>query len=71
MSEIKVVFAPGCFDNFQGTQEELDSLVEEIKRIAESGELLEISQSMDTDPPTDIDPWEFVEAAMDPKRTLN
>lgn len=24
---IKLVFAPGCFDNFEGTQEELDQLV--------------------------------------------
>lgn len=37
---IKVVFEPGCFDSFEGTQEELDYLVEEIKRLAETGELL-------------------------------
>ena len=24
---MKLVFAPGCFDNFEGTQEELDQLV--------------------------------------------
>jgi len=67
MSEIKVVFAPGCFDNFQGTQEELDSLVEEIKRIAESGELLEISNEAEID---EIDDLLDIEP-MDPKRTLN
>lgn len=27
---LKVVFAPGCFDSFEGTQEELDSLMTEI-----------------------------------------
>lgn len=27
----KVVFAPGAFDNFDGTQEELDELVAEIQ----------------------------------------
>jgi hypothetical protein len=27
---LKVVFAPGCFDSFEGTQEELDSLMAEI-----------------------------------------
>lgn len=65
MSEIKVVFAPGCFDNFVGTQEELDSLVEEIKRIAESGELLEVSQPVEFDDSMwDIEP-------ITSKRTLN
>lgn len=29
-SELKIEFAPGAFDQFDGTQEELDSLVEEI-----------------------------------------
>jgi hypothetical protein len=28
--EIKVEFAPGCFDDFDGTQEELDALQKEI-----------------------------------------
>lgn len=28
--EMKVVFAPGCFDDFEGTQEELDEMVKEI-----------------------------------------
>jgi len=46
MSEPKKVvveFAPGCFDDFDGTQEELDGLIEEIKRMAESGEMFEES----------------------------
>ena len=39
--KIKVVFAPGCFDEFEGTQEELNELVAEIQRMADSGELFE------------------------------
>ena len=39
----KIEFAPGCFDNFDGTQEELDEMVAEIQRMAESGELFEQS----------------------------
>lgn len=39
--EMKLTFAPGCFDNFEGTQEELDELLTEIKRLFESGEFLE------------------------------
>ena len=54
--ELKVVFDPGCFDDFDGTQEELDSLVEEIKEMfangldeAESKEL-SLGELFETDP---------------------
>lgn len=39
-----VVFAPGCFDSFEGTQEELDALILEINKMVETGELFENSQ---------------------------
>jgi hypothetical protein len=38
-SELKIVFAPGCFDSFEGTQEELDALMVEIERMFKSGEV--------------------------------
>jgi hypothetical protein len=47
--DIKVVFAEGCFDNFEGTQEELDAFVAEINRMAESGEIFEKSVPLDID----------------------
>lgn len=34
--KVEVVFSPGCFDNFEGTQEELDQLVAHIKDIFEN-----------------------------------
>jgi hypothetical protein len=37
--ELKVVFAPGCFDTFEGSQEELDELMSEIGQLIQSGEL--------------------------------
>lgn len=40
---MKITFAPGCFDDFEGTQEELDELVAQLTVMAESGELLEKS----------------------------
>ena len=40
---LEVVFAPGCFDDFDGTQEELDEMIAEINRLAETGELFERS----------------------------
>ena len=36
---MKLVFAPGCFDNFEGSQEELYSLVKEIEQAFENGDL--------------------------------
>ena len=30
---LKIEFAPGCFDNFEGTQEELDALIKEIQNL--------------------------------------
>lgn len=47
--DIKVVFADGCFDNFEGTQEELDNFVEEINRMVSSGEIFEKSRPIDLD----------------------
>ena len=49
MSEkkIKVEFAPGCFDHFEGSQEELDELITEINRLIETGELFEKGQAID------------------------
>jgi signal transduction protein with GAF and PtsI domain len=41
--KIQVEFAPGCFDDFDGTQQELDDLVAEIERLANSGEMFENS----------------------------
>ena len=39
--KIKIEFVPGCFDDFEGTQEELDELLIEIQRMADTGELFE------------------------------
>lgn len=44
--KLEVVFAPGCFDDFEGSQEELDELVAEINRLVESGEMFEQAGSM-------------------------
>lgn len=37
--EMKVVFEPGCFDHFEGTQEELDEFVAELRKMVETGDL--------------------------------
>jgi len=40
---LKVIFDPGCFDNFEGTQAELDEIVKQIQEFAELGLLFENS----------------------------
>jgi hypothetical protein len=45
--EIKIEFAPGCFDHFDGTQEELDQLIADITRMAETGEILENAREIE------------------------
>ena len=42
--KLKVIFAPGAFDDFDGTQEELDELMAEITTLVESGEINEKSR---------------------------
>ncbi len=75
--KLKVVFAPGCFDNFDGDQAELDELIAEINRLVESGEIFEKAQPVDLDDGTwDEEDIEHLSNAMDrydngDKRTLN
>jgi hypothetical protein len=56
----KLVFVPGCFDNFDGTQEELDALISEITSMFESGDFELEATELDID---DEDP-EFVDHIM-------
>jgi hypothetical protein len=44
--KLEIVFAPGCFDNFEGTQEELDNMIAEINQLVESGEIFERSNPL-------------------------
>ena len=37
--QMQLEFAPGCFDEFDGTQEELDEFIAELQRMFKSGEL--------------------------------
>jgi hypothetical protein len=51
-----IEFAPGCFDHFEGTQEELDALKEDIQRMFESGELEANAVELDMDELYEDDP---------------
>lgn len=73
----KVEFAPGAFDDFDGTQEELDALQKEIIEMFSNltpEELAEQSRAVDFDDLLDEDP-ELVEKLLqnfgnDPTRNL-
>ena len=54
--KLKLEFAPGCFDDFDGTQEELDELIAEITRMVSSGEVLNQSNAVDIDDLIEEDP---------------
>ena len=68
LKDLKIEFAPGCFDNFEGTQEELDELVNEIRRLIDTGELFEKAVPFDMDD-LDIEDIELIEP-IGKKRTL-
>ena len=52
---LKVIFDPGCFNNFEGTQAELDEFVKQIQAFAESGLLFENSVELTDDEIEDLD----------------
>lgn len=60
-TEMKVKFAPGCFDSFEGTQEELDAIIAQIIEMARNGEMFENAQDFDPDTLIDDGEEEFVE----------
>lgn len=40
--QITIEFVEGAFDDFEGTQEELDELINQIYALVESGEIFEL-----------------------------
>ena len=72
--KIKIEFAPGAFDTFDGTQAELDALVAELQRMAESGELEENSVALEDWDDLDDEDRDIIEDALarqQPPRSLN
>jgi hypothetical protein len=42
-----LVFSEGCFDNFEGTQEELEAFMDHVVEMFESGEAFEKAEPLD------------------------
>lgn len=53
--KVQIEFAPGCFDAFEGTQEELDQLIAEIQQMFDSGEAQKKARPIDFDNPSKDD----------------
>ncbi len=53
---MKIEFAPGCFDQFDGTQEELDEMIAQIQQMFDNGEFEENSRLLTEDDLDDLDP---------------
>ena len=53
MIKPKIVFAPGCFDNLDVSQEELDALMADLEQMVEDGSIFENSRLLDENDPED------------------
>ena len=42
----KLEFAPGCFDDWEGTQEELDAFMEELTEMFQSDDFIEKAEKL-------------------------
>ena len=74
--KITIKFDPGCFDDFEGTQEELDELIVEITKMFENGvddstlEEVDLEDLMENDPELADKIFASLDQLDTPKRTL-
>lgn len=47
----KIIFAPGCFDNLEVSQEELDKIMRSIEEMVADGSIFENSRIVEEDDP--------------------
>ena len=59
--KFKVEIAPGAFDNFEGTQEELQELLAQIHQMAQDGTLFDNSRPVSDEEAEAV--WQRIEEA--------
>lgn len=64
MTKPKIVFAPGCFDNLDVSQEELDELMANLEQMVEDGTLFENSRLLDENDPEDLEIMKRIDSEM-------
>jgi alkanesulfonate monooxygenase SsuD/methylene tetrahydromethanopterin reductase-like flavin-dependent oxidoreductase (luciferase family) len=47
--KLKVIFAEGCFDDFDGTPDELAEMIAELHRMAADGTIMDNATPLDDD----------------------
>lgn len=47
--KLKLVFAEGCFDGFDGTPDELAEMIAELHRMAQDGTIMDDATPLDDD----------------------
>lgn len=62
--QLRIEIAPGAFDNFDGTQEELDEMMAEIERMVEDGSLFEESEPINLEELFEEDPMAAIQIAL-------
>ena len=61
--ELKVVFAEGCFDDFDGSQDELAEMIAEIHKMAKDGTIMDGAR-----PLTDEEIQELADTKREPRQ---
>ena len=64
MTKPKIVFAPGCFDNLDVSQEELDKFMADLQQMVEDGTLFENSRLLDENDPEDLEIMKRIDSEM-------
>jgi hypothetical protein len=54
MAKIQIEFAPGAFDDFEGTQEELDEMIAELRTMVADGSIQEKATRLSPEEADDI-----------------
>lgn len=52
--KVELTFAPGCFDDFDGTEEELQEMIAQLHQMVEDGTLMENSRPLSFEEEQDI-----------------
>jgi len=52
--KMKIVFAEGCFDDFDGTEEELAEIIADLQTMVDDGTLLEHSERLTPEEEDDL-----------------
>lgn len=61
--KLELVFAPGCFDSFEGTPDELAELIASLRTRLENGTLFD-----DAEPISDDEVQELLDRPMSPRQ---